>query len=118
MAELFVLRHRLESCVKLIADGCGKVGCADFPVHLVLEAVKEGAGLFVHLKLEINKKVHIFVLFFRVLFHKPGKRLSLNILGNEGPFSVNHCNLKNLRNEKPRFLNARLIERLVQHVCF
>ena len=71
------------------------------------------AGLFVDLHLKINEQFYIFVSLFGVLVHDLGERFALDVLGNDSPLTVNHRDLKHLRDIEPRFLNSRLIQGLV-----
>ena len=69
-----------------------------------------------HLELEVDEKIEIFVLLLGILLHQLRKRLALDIVGHYCPFAVDDRNLENSRNIESGLFDTCLVERLVEHV--
>ena len=84
----------------------------------VLLAAQKRAAPGMDINLKGYESFHQSVLAFLILFHDPLKGLALNEAGYNCPFPIDPGQFQNLRDVEARFLDARLIKRLVQHIRF
>ena len=101
--------------MQVITHRSAEVGLADLAAHLILELVEQGAGLGMHLKLEIYKQLKIFFLLLGVLLHELSESFAADIVINYSPFALNDGDFVDL-GDIQRLLDPRLVECLVKDV--
>ena len=111
VAKFQVFRHALELSVKVVLHGFVEVRFRNFRVHLVFKLVELGTRFRLNFELKIYEQFEIFLSFIGIFRHKTVERFALDIFGNYRPFAFYHGNGFDFGNVKPRFFNARLIER-------
>ena len=116
MANLVVALHRCEAGVQLVACGCVEVCAADLVLHLVLQSLEQRTLFAEDLHLDVHEELEVLVELVGVLVHKLLEGLALDEVGDDSPLAVDFGDFLDLGDIQSRFLNSRLVERLVEDI--
>ena len=120
VAELGVVRHGIQSCMKLISGGgiYGVFQTGNLPGKFILLKSQAGSLFLMHGKLQIHKLLHVFLRIGRIFLHKLFQSFSLYIFNGKSPFSVNHADFQDSGDIQTAFFHAGLAESLVKYIRF